>query len=65
MVAQAVSPALPILDDGHRDGYLFRIVLSESLILSVLGFLPGVATSQPVARNATLLPCPARWRCGD
>jgi putative ABC transport system permease protein len=34
-------------------------VLSESLILSVLGFLPGVATSQAVytvARKATLLP---------
>lgn len=44
---------------GHRDGYLFRLVLCESLILSVLGFLPGVAISQGVylvARSATLLP---------
>jgi putative ABC transport system permease protein len=44
---------------GHRDRYLFMIVLHESLILSVLGFLPGMALSQAVyviARNATLLP---------
>jgi len=44
---------------GHRDGYLFQIVLCESLILSVLGFLPGVAISEVVyvvARSATLLP---------
>jgi putative ABC transport system permease protein len=44
---------------GHRDGYLFRIVLSESLILSVFGFIPGAALSQvvyTVARKATLLP---------
>jgi putative ABC transport system permease protein len=44
---------------GHRDSYLFAIVLYESLILSVLGFLPGMALSQAVyaiARNATLLP---------
>lgn len=44
---------------GHRDGYLFSIVLYESLILSVLGFLPGMGLSQAVyaiARNATLLP---------
>jgi putative ABC transport system permease protein len=44
---------------GHRDSYLVRIVLCESLILSVLGFLPGVLISEAVysiARNATLLP---------
>ncbi len=44
---------------GHPDSYLFSIVLYESLILSVLGFLPGLALSQAVymiARNATLLP---------
>jgi putative ABC transport system permease protein len=44
---------------GHTDGYLFAIVLWQSLILSVLGFLPGVALSQAVyaiARNATMLP---------
>lgn len=44
---------------GHRDTYLFQIVLCESLILSVLGFLPGVAISEVVylvARSATLLP---------
>jgi putative ABC transport system permease protein len=44
---------------GHRDGYLFRIVLWESAILSILGFLPGMLLSQVVytsARKATLLP---------
>ena len=44
---------------GHRDSYLFAILFWESLILSVLGFLPGIGLSQAVysvARNATLLP---------
>jgi putative ABC transport system permease protein len=44
---------------GHADSYLYAIVIFESLILSVLGFLPGMALSQAVytvARNATLLP---------
>jgi putative ABC transport system permease protein len=44
---------------GHTDGYLFAIVLWQSLILSVLEFVPGVALSQAVyaiARDATLLP---------
>jgi putative ABC transport system permease protein len=42
---------------GHRDSYLFAIVLYESLILSVLGFLPGMVLSQAVyaiARDATV-----------
>ncbi len=44
---------------GHRDRYLFLIVFGESLILSVLGFLPGMGLSMAVyniARKATLLP---------
>jgi len=44
---------------GYRDGYLFRIVLAQAAILSVFGFLPGMALSQLVyviAGNATLLP---------
>jgi putative ABC transport system permease protein len=44
---------------GHTDGYLLAIVFWQSLILSVLGFLPGVLLSQAVyaiARDATLLP---------
>ena len=44
---------------GYRDGRLFRIVLGQAAILSVLGFFPGMGLSQAVyviAGNATLLP---------
>jgi len=44
---------------GYRDSYLVRIVLGQAAILSVFGFLPGMALSQLVyviAGNATLLP---------
>jgi putative ABC transport system permease protein len=44
---------------GYTDRFLFGVVIKESLILSVLGFLPGVALSQVVywiAYQATLLP---------
>ncbi len=44
---------------GYTDRFLFGVVIQESLILSVLGFLPGVALSQVVytiAHRATLLP---------
>jgi putative ABC transport system permease protein len=49
---------------GFPDRYLFRVVLQESLILSVLGFLPGVALSSLVylfAGQATLLPLRMTW----
>jgi putative ABC transport system permease protein len=44
---------------GYRDRYLFGVVIQESLILSVFGFLPGLAISTLLyrfAENATLLP---------
>jgi putative ABC transport system permease protein len=44
---------------GYPDRFLFKIVLQESLILSVLGFFPGVFVSYfvySVSRDATLLP---------
>src|SRR5262245_5890187 len=44
---------------GYSDGYLFNLVMQESLILSVLGFLPGVLISQFVyqlTQTATRLP---------
>jgi putative ABC transport system permease protein len=44
---------------GYADGYLFKLVIQESLILSILGFIPGVLVSQlvyNVSRDATLLP---------
>jgi putative ABC transport system permease protein len=44
---------------GYRDRYLFSIVLEESLMLSVFGFIPGLALSKVVyviSQNATLLP---------
>jgi putative ABC transport system permease protein len=44
---------------GYRDGFLVKVVMKEALILSVLGFFPGVLVSHFVylaAREATLLP---------
>jgi putative ABC transport system permease protein len=44
---------------GYTDRYLFIIVLQEALILSILGFLPGMGVSiglYKVAQSATLLP---------
>jgi putative ABC transport system permease protein len=44
---------------GYPDRFLFQIVLQESLILSMLGFIPGLVFSQAVysiAHWATLLP---------
>jgi putative ABC transport system permease protein len=44
---------------GYRDGYLFKVVIQESLILSIFGFIPGWALSLVVykfAGDATLLP---------
>ena len=44
---------------GYRDGFLFSVVIQESIILSVFGFIPGLALSlllYHVAGNATLLP---------
>ena len=44
---------------GHADRYLLSIVLQEALILSVLGFIPGLAIAEGlyrVSRNATNLP---------
>ncbi|MBX2865878.1 MAG: ABC transporter permease DevC [Leptolyngbyaceae cyanobacterium MAG.088] len=41
---------------GYRNGYLLGVVLQEALILSVLGFIPGVLVSQllyTAAGNAT------------
>jgi hypothetical protein len=32
---------------GYRDGFLFSIVFKESLLLSVLGYVPGLAISAP------------------
>jgi putative ABC transport system permease protein len=44
---------------GYRDRYLFWVVIQESVILSVFGFLPGMGLSQLLysfAARATLLP---------
>ena len=44
---------------GYPDRFLFKIVIQESLILSVFGYLPGVLVSQlayTASQKATLLP---------
>ncbi len=44
---------------GYRDRFLFKVVLQQSLILSIFGFFPGILISffvYNVSRDATLLP---------
>jgi heterocyst specific transport system permease protein len=44
---------------GYRDGYLFRVVLCQAVVLAVLGFLPGLAASRglyQLTNQATHLP---------
>jgi putative ABC transport system permease protein len=44
---------------GYTNGYLFKVVLQEAVILAVLGFLPGLAASLmlfEMAGEATRLP---------
>jgi putative ABC transport system permease protein len=44
---------------GYRDSFLFAVIIQESVILSVFGYLPGyfIALSiYSVARDATFLP---------
>ena len=41
---------------GYKNGYLLSVVMQEAVILSVLGFIPGVVVSQllyTAAGNAT------------
>ena len=49
---------------GYGDGYLFSIVLKESLLLSVLGYIPGLAVSQALYTltvRSTGLPLYMTW----
>ena len=49
---------------GYPDRYLFAVVLQEALILSVLGFPPGVLIAwlvEMIAHSATLLPIRMTW----
>jgi len=58
-VSEHLSEYATVKAIGYPDRYLFSVVLQEALILSVLGFPPGVLLSSGVyaiARAATLLP---------
>jgi putative ABC transport system permease protein len=58
-VSEHLSEYATVKAIGYTDGYLFWVVLQEALILSVLGFPPGVLLSwgiNEIARSATLLP---------
>ncbi|MDY6938595.1 MAG: ABC transporter permease DevC [Cyanobacteriota bacterium] len=44
---------------GYTDGYLIEVLIQESLLLAVLGFIPGFAIASglySIAKSATLLP---------
>ncbi len=52
---------------GYTNGYLFKVVLQESVILAVLGFLPGLGVSVALfhlAGEATKLPLEMDLRLG-
>jgi len=52
---------------GYPDSYLFKLVIQESFILSLLGYIPGALVSQfvyNVSRDATLLPLRMTWERG-
>ena len=58
-VSEHLSEYATVKAIGYPDRYLFWVVLQEALILSVLGFPPGVLFSwgvYEIARSATLLP---------
>ena len=58
-VSEHLSEYATVKAIGYPDRYLFRIVLGQALILSALGFPPGVFVSwivYRIARAATLLP---------
>jgi putative ABC transport system permease protein len=63
-VSEHLSEYATVKAIGYHDRYLFRVVLQEALILSILGFPPGVLVSWFVvqfARSATLLPIHVTW----
>jgi putative ABC transport system permease protein len=63
-VSEHLSEYATVKAIGYHDRFLFRVVLQEALILSVLGFPPGVLVSWFVvqfARSATLLPIRMTW----
>ncbi len=50
---------------GYSDAYLYRVVIEESLLLSVLGFIPGFLISTGMGiltRKMTLLPASMTWQ---
>jgi putative ABC transport system permease protein len=58
-VSEHLSEYATLKAMGYPDRFLYRLVMQESLILSVLGFFPGVLASHfvyNVSRDATLLP---------
>jgi putative ABC transport system permease protein len=58
-VSEHLSEYATLKAIGYSTGYLFSVVLQEALILSVLGFFPGILLAEGVytiARRATVLP---------
>jgi putative ABC transport system permease protein len=58
-VSEHLSEFATLKAIGYSDRYLFWVVLQEALILSVLGFIPGVLLAlgvYQIARTATVLP---------
>jgi putative ABC transport system permease protein len=58
-VSEHLSEYATVKAIGYSDRYLFGVVVQEALILSVLGFPPGVLLSwgvYKIASSATLLP---------
>ncbi len=63
-VSEHLSEYATVKAIGYPDRYLLSVVLKEALLLSVLGFPPGVLLSlgvYEIARSATLLPIRMTW----
>jgi putative ABC transport system permease protein len=63
-VSEHLSEYATVKAIGYRDRYLFGVVLQEALILSILGFPPGVLLAwlvEWIAASATLLPIQMSW----
>jgi putative ABC transport system permease protein len=63
-VSEHLSEYATVKAIGYHDRYLFGVVLQEALILSILGFPPGVLIAwvvERIAQSATLLPIHMSW----
>ncbi|MDB6038991.1 MAG: DevC-like transporter permease protein [Verrucomicrobiales bacterium] len=63
-VADHLSEYATLKAMGYSDGYLYKVVIKEALLLAILGFIPGFILSTGLGiltRKMTLLPAYMTW----